>query len=48
MEPPNLEALEKMQLLSALAMKIKSAILDYWERPIPITVFVPVRIFRKK
>jgi len=37
-----------MQLILALAKKIKSAILDYWEMTLPKTVFVPVRIYRKK
>jgi hypothetical protein len=37
-----------MKTLLALAKKIKSKILDYWEMPLPKTVFVPVRIYRKK
>ena len=36
-----------MQLLLTLTMKCKSAILDYWEKPLPKTIFVPVKIYRK-
>jgi hypothetical protein len=37
-----------MKIFLALARKIQSAILDYLEMPLPKTVFVPVRIYRKK
>ena len=37
-----------MKILLALAIKIQSAILDYWEMPLPKTVFVPVRIYRRR
>ena len=37
-----------MKTLSAIIREMKSAILGYWERPVPITVFVPVRIYRNR
>ena len=37
-----------MKIFSTIIKKIKSAILDFWEMTLPKTVFVPVRIYRKK
>jgi hypothetical protein len=37
-----------MRMLKEIVRKIESAILDYWESTLPKTVFVPVRIYRKK
>ena len=39
--------MKTMQMLLTLTKKIKSAILDYWENPLPKTVFEPVKISRK-
>ena len=46
--PLNKEANENHEDILIPHKKIKFAILDYWEMGLPKTVFVPVRIYRKK
>jgi hypothetical protein len=37
-----------MKIFSDIIKKIESAILNFWDMGQPKTVFVPVRIYRKK
>ena len=37
-----------MRMLKRIIQKIQSAILNFWDMDLPKTVFVPVRINRKR